>query len=207
MAWRNNPAIAKLKAQLLALHPGMTIGTIGDASHSSKTSDHNPDPDGTVDALDAMLGPAYGPVSAQGDVDSLVRSRDKRIHYIIYRGMIISSTVEAWVWRKYEGSDPHTNHWHLSTRDQYETSTIEWRLYVPTTVTSVVVTGHKPLLRKGMQDQDGAVQHIHRLQRAVGVKADGVFGTETDKAVRAYLGSSYTGVLDLQDWQKILGLW
>lgn len=207
MAWHNNPAIAQLKKQLLALHPGMVIGTIGDAAHSSETSDHNPDADGTVDALDAMLGPAYGPVSAQSDVDSLVRSRDKRIHYVIYRGMIISSTVEPWVWRKYEGSDPHVNHWHLSTRDQYEASTVEWKLYMPTTVTQVVVTGHKPALRKGMQDEDGAVRHIWRIQKFLGVTADGVFGSETDKALKGFLGSSYTGVLDLQDWQKILGLW
>jgi hypothetical protein len=187
----------------------MVIGTIGDASHSSQSSDHNPDPDGSVDAIDAMIGPHYTTAHGNHDVAALIKSRDKRIKYIIWQQHIISSVVSPWVWRAYNGDDPHTGHWHLSTLDQYEKSTAEWSLYVPSNVPTIEIGGTKPLLRQGMTDDNmpGGVAHIHRLQRELRITDDGVFGPVTDEALRKFLGTSYHGTVDMDAWRKILGLW
>jgi hypothetical protein len=45
--------------------------------------------------------------------DELVASRDPRISYLIANGLITGPDY-GWVWARYDGSDPHTNHFHLS---------------------------------------------------------------------------------------------
>lgn len=129
-SWYLNAALSKLRLQLQRRNPGIVIGSIGDANHSSGTSDHNPDPDHSVDAIDPMIGPSYSFAEAQADVDALVRSRDPRVGYIIFNRRIISSTKEnaRWVWRDYSGSDPHRNHWHISSRDVNEADDSDWEL-------------------------------------------------------------------------------
>jgi hypothetical protein len=202
-----NPALTILRAQLRVQHPGIIVGWIGDASHSSRESDHNPDPDGSVDAIDPMIGEHYTRLDAQRDVDALVKSRDKRIHYLIWERRIISSVVNAWEWRSYTLSDPHTGHFHLSTLDSREKSMTEWSIYVPNTVPTIEIGGTKPLLCKGMSDVPGGVAHIKRMQAWLGVTEDGDFGPATEESLKHYLGSSYKGVVDMDAWRKILGLW
>lgn len=205
-----NPALAQLDKQLKAEHPGITIGWIADQHHSSN-SEHQPDPDGTVDALDPMLGPHYSWEDAHRDVNALVKSRDKRIWYIIWDGKIISSQVNPWIWRTYTGTDKHTNHFHICTVEQNEDSNVEWHIYTRRNnmIPTIEIGGTKPLLRKGMTDNDmpGGVHHISRMQRLLGITDDGIFGTLTDTALKKYLGSSYKGTVDTDAWRKILGLW
>ena len=55
MAWRLARSLETLRAQINALSPNRSKasdGTIGDAAHSARTSDHNPDGGGVVRALD-----------------------------------------------------------------------------------------------------------------------------------------------------------
>lgn len=207
VAAHRNPALNKLDSQLKAKHPGIVIGWIGDQKHQGEKSDHNPDPDGTVDALDPMIGTHYTIIDVRNDVDSLVKSRDKRIAYIIWNHRIISSTISPWIWRNYDGDDPHTNHWHISTLDKYETSTTEWKIYMPVKVPTIELTGTLPLLKKGMEDQDGEVAHIWRVQKLLQITADGVFGPLTETALKRYLGTTYHGTIDADAWRKLLGLW
>lgn len=118
-AWYVDHGLQVLINQVKALKPGCTIGTIGDASHTAEGtgSDHNPKRDGAVCAADFMIA---GPINYGFDNDlvaQLVAHRDHRIKYIIWQRHIISSTVDAWVWRPYSGSDPHTNHVHVSVNE------------------------------------------------------------------------------------------
>jgi len=98
-------------------------GGIGDAAHATRTSDHNPwitDKPGpnVVSARDFTQWNGI----VQGIVDALVASRDKRIKYIIWNGRIICSydywrngkLIKAWTWATYNGSNPHTKHFHIS---------------------------------------------------------------------------------------------
>lgn len=94
-------------------------GTIGDASHSSRDSDHNPADSGVVRAvdLDADLGPDGAMTRLAGQLRELARSgRDGgRLSYLIFDGQIASGTYpdKFWKWRPFDG-DPHTNHLHVS---------------------------------------------------------------------------------------------
>jgi hypothetical protein len=92
-------------------------GWIGDVRHSSRASDHNPDKQGIVRAIDIdrdLAGkkkPDLMPDFA--DQIRLCAKSDKRISYIIFNGKIASSRL-GWRWRKYSGINPHNTHCHVS---------------------------------------------------------------------------------------------
>lgn len=93
-------------------------GTIGDAAHAARDSDHNPDGRGIVHAGDVTDDPANG-CAAHALAESL-RLRCKRgdeiarvLTYIISNGRI-ASRRSNWEWVPYEGPNPHTKHAHLS---------------------------------------------------------------------------------------------
>lgn len=213
-AWYLDNGLAVLRSQLEALHPGIVIGTIGDAAHSSEESDHNPDPDGSVDAVDPMIGPHYSTEQAQEEVDAIVSSRDNRIKYLIWHKRIISSTVNPWVWREYTGtSDPHTSHWHLSVNDSHHSNLSKWKL-------SMTLKNHTLLtlddysvaeLRQGDSDSDfNGSYMVVRLQTLLTMKghkltADGDYGPATAAAVKAMFGGDGKTVT-LPQWASLSGL-
>jgi len=91
-------------------------GWIGDARHSSRPSDHNPDAQGWVRAIDidADLSKRKGLASDVADQIRLAaRAGDKRIAYVIFEGRI-ASRILGWRWRKYTGSNKHNHHIHIS---------------------------------------------------------------------------------------------
>lgn len=91
-------------------------GWLGDTRHSVRKSDHNPDKNGIVRALDidADLGAhkeeAYALVEK---IRKCAKRGDKRIKYIIYDGKIMSPIIN-WKRRKYRGANPHRSHFHIS---------------------------------------------------------------------------------------------
>lgn len=117
-AWRLAKSLEQLRRQINAASPNRnkaSDGTIGDLAHSKTKSDHNPDKDGVVKAMDITHDPGSG-VDGTILTESLVASRDRRIQYIIWNRKIISSTVQPWVWRGYSGSNPHNHHVHISVK-------------------------------------------------------------------------------------------
>jgi hypothetical protein len=120
MAWRVAKSLIRLREQINELAPDRSKasdGTIGDAAHASRSSDHNPwvkDGNiGVVTAMDITNDVAHG-CDAQALVDALVAGRDSRIKYIIWNRKIVNSHIQPWVWRNYTGVNPHTKHFHLS---------------------------------------------------------------------------------------------
>jgi len=92
-------------------------GWIGDTRHSARPSDHNPDAEGIVRAIDIdrdLSGKAKPDLMP--DLADQIRhaaKSDKRIAYIIFAGKIASPRM-GWRWRKYSGINPHTKHCHIS---------------------------------------------------------------------------------------------
>ena len=120
MQWRLSKAAAQIREQLDDSYPERSRksdGSIGDARHSARKSDHNPDKDGWVRAIDLTADLGVGIDETADLVDQIrkyaKRAKRKRIAYIIYNGRIASPTLN-WKWRKYRGSNPHKSHWHLS---------------------------------------------------------------------------------------------
>lgn len=110
-SWTLAPALAALRDEVNARWPGRdksSDGTIGDPAHQRGVSEHNPDTEGVVRAID---------ITAKGiDVDALLDAAigDPRVHYVIYRGRICSRTY-GWAWRPSSG---HEHHIHISLRNR-----------------------------------------------------------------------------------------
>jgi hypothetical protein len=94
-------------------------GWIGDVRHSARPSDHNPDAEGIVRAIDIdrdLSGKAKPDLMPDlADQIRLFAKRDKskRISYIIFAGRIASPRL-GWRWRKYSGINAHHSHCHIS---------------------------------------------------------------------------------------------
>ena len=117
MAWRVADSLIVLRNQINAAHPRRrkgSDGTIGDAAHASRSSDHNPwyrvRGIGVVTAMDITHDPANG-VDIDKLSDELVASNDPRIKYIIANRQITDDSLR---WHSYSGSNPHVAHMHIS---------------------------------------------------------------------------------------------
>lgn len=111
MSWRTAHAAAQLRDEILATWPGTTIWTLGDPAHASRASDHNPNDAGVVCAIDVLED---GRGQADAIWQHLAADLDRRMHYAIHDGQIISNTVQPGKVRRYSGSNPHTGHVHIS---------------------------------------------------------------------------------------------
>ena len=101
-------------------------GWVGDLRHQSRsTSDHNPDKNGIVRAIDVdrdvsgTAKPDLMPDIAD-QIRLAAKAGDKRISYIIFNGRIASSRM-GWRWRKYSGINPHKHHCHISFTSKGDT--------------------------------------------------------------------------------------
>lgn len=96
-------------------------GWIGDASHSARKSDHNPDysnPNAQwawVRAIDIDKDLTQKPATAAYLADQIrvCAKKDKRIAYVIFAGRI-ASAKSLWRWRTYKGINQHQHHIHVS---------------------------------------------------------------------------------------------
>lgn len=112
MAWRVARSLDVLLGQLNDLYPHrskVSDGSIGDAAHASRNSDHNPwyGP-GIVTARDFTHDPDGG-INCHWLAQQLVTHHDRRIKYIIWDHKIWQHG-----WSAYNGPNPHTKHLHLS---------------------------------------------------------------------------------------------
>ena len=98
-------------------------GWIGDARHSARKSDHNPDTNGCVRAIDidARLSDDKGLSAYLADQIRSFGKTNGRISYVIHQSKI-ASPILGWRWRKYKGN-PHNHHIHVSfKKDQDKNS-------------------------------------------------------------------------------------
>lgn len=119
LSWRVARSLDTLLGQVNVLAPlrsKASDGSVGDASHQTRDSDHNPwyGP-GVVTARDYTHDPAGG-LDCVSLANALVASRDPRIKYMIWNQRIIDSRPgnNPWAWVHYSGTNPHTKHLHLS---------------------------------------------------------------------------------------------
>ena len=92
-------------------------GIIGDSRHATRKSDHNPDEQGWVRAIDVDRDLSGKPkpdiMPDVADQLRILAKSDKRIAYIIFDGKI-TSAKSLWRWRKYKGINQHRTHLHCS---------------------------------------------------------------------------------------------
>lgn len=126
MSWRVARALDVLLGEINAAAPNrskISDGSIGDAAHASRESDHNPwvidsDGVGVVRARDYTHDPAGGldcndlAVHLAGLLGEHPALRSGA--YVIWNRRIISRDRISEGWRPYTGSNPHDHHLHLS---------------------------------------------------------------------------------------------
>ena len=196
MTWRLAKSLERLRAQVNAAVPGRSKssdGSIGDAAHASRASDHNPyikdkNGVGVVRAIDITHDPKGG-FDSYTFANHLRKTGDKRIRYIISNYHIANPGQP---WRKYSGSNPHDHHVHISVSESaslYDDAS-DWDIGLgkASTVSQVIaavaaaLTPAKPAALK--VGSKGAA--VKELQVLLGVVSDGDFGPFTEKAVRAF---------------------
>lgn len=134
-SWRLPPALAKLRSEADDVAPNRSKasdGSIGDASHQARPSDHNidwDDPQHDINAIDITHDPAHGWDCAKR-VWQLVA--DPRTQYVIwdhgiYTGLHADGPSPG-KRRPYKGKNPHTKHLHLSLKhdERVEEDTSPW---------------------------------------------------------------------------------
>ena len=120
--WRAAESLKRLREQVDARWPSRSKasdGSIGDAAHAARTSDHNPwirvAGVGVVSAIDITHDPVNGP---DGLVLSELLITDPRIKYLIWNHRIWKSRTGQW--EPYRGVNAHTHHVHVSVRSEIE---------------------------------------------------------------------------------------
>jgi hypothetical protein len=124
--------LVQLRSEFNAMAPNRDKGAdgwIGDTTHQKEHSDHNPDAQGRVLALDIdSTGPWPGGWAWFNSAVLLLVAacrigRENRLQYVIWNRKI-ASISSRWQWEPYTGTtDPHTGHAHFSARhDHYGNS-------------------------------------------------------------------------------------
>lgn len=220
MTWRNAHSLDTLRKQINAMFPNRdkrSDGTIGDAKHASRSSDHNPwikikengKTIGIVTALDITHDPSVG-LDSERLAEAWAASRDKRIKYIISNGKIMAGNggPKPWVWRRYDGYNKHNRHVHISvedTKDLYDDDE-EWGFVLTTGPVAKPTTPTPPLLKKGSKGEDVKTLQKALNKKGYGLEVDGDFGPATDKAVRLFQRASglfVDGKVGPYTWEKL----
>lgn len=114
--WQLAPSLQAMVAEADRLAPKRrraSDGSIGDVSHQSRESDHNPS-GGWVDALDLTHDPRGG-FDAHAMAQRVIARRDPRIKYVISNRRIYGpGSRYGWAGGPYTGNNPHSAHAHFS---------------------------------------------------------------------------------------------
>lgn len=211
MSWRLAKALLKLRDQVNGRWPNRSRdsdGSIGDTSHSSRTSDHNPNDAGVVCAIDLTHDPRSG-FDSYAFAEVLRTAKDRRIGYLISNRRICSSTVEPWKWRHYSGVNPHDHHIHISVQQDaslYDDEAL-WSLDgSPMPKPSNVVPVAPRTLQRG--DSGEAVRDLQGMLNGKGIQisVDGVFGQATYAGLKRFQsarGLIADGICGPQTWAAL----
>ena len=199
MAWRVAGSLVTLQKQINAQWPRrnkQNDGTIGDANHSARLSDHNPDAYGVVRAIDFTHDPANG-LDSRKLADLILAKQDPRLKYVISFNRIGSGPGGAspGVWRPYKtppNKNPHDHHCHISVLPRQPDGSDPadgerlWDLVGVTLTATPPPPGTPaslPTIRPGESSEDVAA-----LQRVLGVKVTGKYEplSETEWALRLF---------------------
>jgi hypothetical protein len=117
---RLSNAAEQLRSEINTKYPNRdkrSDGWIGDTAHNARKSDHNPDKQGWVRAIDIdsdlFKGSSKESWLLAEQIKTIALKGDKRVSYIIHQHRIASSR-QNWAWRVYKGSNPHVSHLHIS---------------------------------------------------------------------------------------------
>ncbi|WP_205669992.1 peptidoglycan-binding protein [Amycolatopsis sp. CFH S0078] len=222
MAWRLAYALIDLRNEVNTRWPNRdktSDGTIGDAAHASRSSDHNPwviDRTGMgvvraididKDGIDAAWLAEY--LRQRGRTGHDGRTGDHRLTnggYVIYNRRITNEDFSGW--HAYTGSNPHTSHVHVSfSRTNYD-DRAGWGIAGGGPAPAPAPSG-RPTLQQGSTGP--AVSELQAFLNRVypaysKLVVDGIFGSATADVVREFQrrsGLGVDGIVGAQTWAKL----
>lgn len=207
MGWRLAKSLEKLRAQINEAYPDrskVSDGTIGDVAHSSRTSDHNPNPAGVVCALDITHDPEHG-LDAGRVAETLRVSGDRRIKYLISNGRISNPDVQSGAWRKYTGKNPHNHHFHISVKGDYD-AVASWDIGGGSDIPAILRDTASPHIAKPVLRRGSMGSAVKELQTILKITADGDFGPKTEAAVKEFQKAHKIvadGIVGPYSWEKL----
>lgn len=203
MAWRVAKSLDVLLAEINEVAPNRSKasdGTIGDDAHRGTDSDHNENDAGVVCAEDFTHDPGDG-----ADMNVIAEHLRKRNHpavkYVIWNRRIWSKARNSEGWRRYNGSNPHDKHMHVSVgvgSDGHSTGP-----YDDTSSWGISTTGNDEMggdmigLKQG--DKGEQVKALQGLLTRSGFSPgvhDGDYGSKTAAAVLAMRKSQGSSATD-----------
>jgi hypothetical protein len=210
MGWHLAPSLVQFRNEVNARWPRRpkgSDGTIGNASHAARASDHNPNDRGSVNAIDIT----YPGVNADQIIAAV--KRHPAANYVIFNRRIWSRS-HGWVARPYTGASPHTEHLHISILQTVEAEQSQtrwfgsvvkrssWRLprthaYGPKVSTTV---------HNGTRNSEDAAD-VKRIQaKFKGCPVTGFYGSVTAGKVRAWQLRRLmppTGRVGKREWDRL----
>lgn len=227
MAWRNCNASLTLVSAINARWPNRdkaSDGTIGDAAHASRTSDHNPwvkvDGVGVVRASDIDKDGIDANWLAE-ELRKLGAAGDPRLAgggYVIWNRRITSPDFSRW--NPYNGPNPHTKHVHVSfsTNRAGFDSNAGWAFLggpapapgAPAPAPGGIKWGQRVSAPLGSRTIGlGSIgSDVAFVQRWHGIKDDGEFGYGTEgkvKETQRSNGLAVDGVVGPRTW-AVMGI-
>lgn len=169
----NSRSIQTLEDQGRRTYPGIVIYDVGDEAHAEGTSGHNhddkpgvkaedqdSDSKPEVRALDFMRGAKFSAAQAAQLFEDLTRRPENqaRLLYVIYNRRIRSRS-DGWKDRAYTGSNPHTDHVHVSGRAEDDENTKPWSIGGSTV--SAETDGLKAILTGSGSGTLNAANNLH----------------------------------------------
>lgn len=213
MEWRIAASLIKLRDQVNTAFPKRSKdsdGSIGDAAHASRSSDHNPwvqDSKGQpiVTAIDLTHDPKDG-FDSYAFADMLMAKKDPRIKYVISNRRIGSGSdgPAPWTWRKYTGSNPHDHHVHISVKsgESFFDNVKDWDIASFKADPTAAATYEKPMPTLKRGDTNPEVKVVQtKLQLAI----TGEFDDQTYYTVKGWqLAKNLTpdGIVGPQTWKS-----
>jgi hypothetical protein len=202
-AWFLNRALTAMRAEVNARYPNRdktSDGTIGDVAHQAGVSDHNPDPDGSVDAWDMDVDlRSGGDTAAVEFLKQRFQAHPAALYWIHNRQ--IASRSDGWVRWNYQGANPHDKHVHWNTRGSHETSDQPWGIKeddMPLTAEDIEKVAlataravHNQRIGASQTTIGQAVQATHGYAAGLDAKMDAVYEAVlgVDEEVVSKLGS------------------
>lgn len=224
-SWRLAKSLVKLGDEIEKAYPGTTVWDIGDEDHQSGWSSHNPNVCCDVVCAIDVLGD--GGLSLSAFVAHLLANPHPNLLYIIYNRKIYQRK-NAFEPEDYHGVNAHKTHVHVNVGNgpdgrsttNYDNSSASWKISAigggtPTPPKpSVPSTGKKlgdkmPTIKRG--NKSSRVRMLQGLLIAWNhnIKVDGIFGPNTEKAVKAFqtkYAKPVDGIVGPITWNKLLGL-
>lgn len=212
MDWRLAISLNKLRDQVNTMFPKRSKasdGTVGDAAHATRSSDHNPwvqDHNGQpiVTALDITHDPNSG-FDSYKFAEYLLSKKDPRIKYIISNRKIAAGNPgpKPWAWRSYTGKNPHDHHIHISViaDESLYDSTKAWDLSGFAVKPDPNYVPPPPTLKRGSTGE-----HVVKVQQKLMIPTHGTFDDNTYYAVKGFQvgkGLLADGIVGPQTWKLI----